>query len=78
MCWLCSLRILWEVSELLPRFQGIDYLLKRIGVGYEKMELVSHRVLATAACSQVSHIFACAQVSHLVQRGCALLPCRGW
>jgi hypothetical protein len=37
-------------------FQGIDYLLKRINVGHEKMDLVSHRILATAACSLVSDV----------------------
>jgi hypothetical protein len=35
--------------------QGLDYLLKRINVGHEKMDLVSHRILATAACSLVSY-----------------------
>lgn len=34
--------------------QGIDYLLKRIGVKQSQMELESHRILATAACSLVS------------------------
>jgi hypothetical protein len=33
--------------------QGIDYLCKRIGVKQSQMELESHRILATAACSLV-------------------------
>lgn len=42
--------------------QGLDYLLKRINVGHEKMDLVSHRILATAACSLVSTAAAAAAV----------------
>lgn len=39
--------------------QGIEYLLKRIGVKRDQMELQGHRILATAACSLVSVVGSC-------------------
>eukprot|EP00882_Tetradesmus_deserticola_P000474 GHRQ01000520.1.p1 GENE.GHRQ01000520.1~~GHRQ01000520.1.p1 ORF type:complete len:371 (+),score=163.02 GHRQ01000520.1:352-1464(+) len=38
--------------------QGLDYVLQRIAVGHEMMDLVSHRILATAACSLDDTFFA--------------------
>jgi hypothetical protein len=38
--------------------EGLPYLLKRIGHKHEQMELLGHRILATAACSQDDTFFA--------------------
>uniref|UniRef100_A0A383VV95 Uncharacterized protein n=1 Tax=Tetradesmus obliquus TaxID=3088 RepID=A0A383VV95_TETOB len=56
----CDTTVAYRSHQVLRHHkgQGLDYLLKRINVGHEKMDLVSHRILATAACSLDDTFFA--------------------
>lgn len=50
----------YKSNQVLRRHkgQGVDYLLRRIGYQFDKIELLNHRIIATAACSQDDTFFA--------------------
>lgn len=52
--------VTYRSNQVLRNHQGtgIDYLLKRIGVKHDQMELKGHKILATAACPEDDTFFA--------------------